>query len=171
MASKERASFCKYSVSSKGEDISQGEQFMNNDQVQRQIKVNDNVYLKIWQTEQSHQRTRWTVVTFFLSISFAILGLSFQGKFSLSEALALRISGLLIYWFAYLLLLHFYAFTRFLRNYLLEMEKSGRTTLDIQSKANKSHIGSSRLLSTTKLLFLFGSIYTVGIIVLRFMGL
>ncbi|HYT42157.1 MAG TPA: hypothetical protein VEP90_07410 [Methylomirabilota bacterium] len=144
---------------------------MNSDQVQQQTQVKDNVYLKIWQTEQAHQRTRWTVVTFFLGISFAIFGFSFQNKFSPSEALAFRISGLFIYWFAYILLLHFYVFTRFLRNYLLEMEKSGRTTLDIQSKADRSHIGSSKLLSTTRLLFLFGSIYTVGIIALRLLSL
>lgn len=144
---------------------------MNSNQMQPQTQVKDSVYLKIWQTEQQHVRTRWTVVTFFLSISFAILGFSFQGKFSPSEALAIRLSGLLIYWFAYVLLLHFYTYTKFLRTYLIEMEKSGRTTLDIQSKADLSHLGSSKLLSTTRLLFLFGLIYTVGVVVLWLLGL
>jgi hypothetical protein len=32
------------------------------------------------QAEQEHTRTRWTVVTFFMSISFALFGLSFQNK-------------------------------------------------------------------------------------------
>src|SRR5260221_8724469 len=101
---------------------------MSSSQMQPQTQVKDSVYLKVWQTEQQHVRTRWIVVTFFLSISFAILGFSFQNKLSPSEALAIRISGLDIYWFAYILLLHFYAYTRFLRTYLIEMEKSGRTT-------------------------------------------
>ncbi len=144
---------------------------MSSSQMQPQTQVKDSVYLKIWQTEQQHMRTRWTVVTFFLSISFAILGFSFQSKLSSPEALAIRISGLFIYWFAYMLLLHFYAYTKFLRTYLVEMEKSGRTTLDIQSKADLSHLGSSKLLSTTRLLFLFGLIYTIGIIVLWLLGL
>lgn len=144
---------------------------MSSSQLQQQTQVKDSVYLKIWQTEQQHMRTRWTVVTFFLSISFAILGLSFQSKFSSPEALAVRISGLFIYWFAYLLLLHFYAYTKFLRAYLIEMEKSGRTTLDIQSKADLSRLGSTKILSTTRLLFLFGLIYTVGIIALWLLGL
>ena len=144
---------------------------MKSDQIQSQPQIKDGVYLKIWQTEQEHVRTRWTVVTFFLSISFAILGFSFQNKLSPSEALAIRISGLFIYWFAYTLLLHFYAYTRFLRSYLIEMEKSGRTTLDIQSKADTSGLGAGKRLSTTRLLFLFGLIYTVGIIALWLLGL
>jgi len=144
---------------------------MSSNQVQPQTQVKDNVYLKIWQTEQQHVRTRWTVVTFFLSISFAILGFSFQGKLAPPEAIAIRISGLLIYWFAYILLLHFYAYTKFLRTYLIEVEKSGRTTLDIQSKADASHLGAIKQLSTTRLLFVFGIIYTVGIITLWLLGL
>lgn len=146
---------------------------MSGDQLQpqTQVKIRDNVYLKIWQTEQEHVRTRWTVVTFFLSISFAILGFSFQNKLSPQEALAIRISALLIYWFTYILLLHFYAYTRFLRTYLIEMEKAGRTTLDIQGKAYMSQLGSNKRLSTTRLLFLFGLIYTAGVIALWLLGL
>jgi hypothetical protein len=45
----------------------------------------DDIYMQIWQGEQDHTRTRWTVTTFFLSISFAILeavlkGLGSRGK-------------------------------------------------------------------------------------------
>ncbi len=43
---------------------------MSSNQIQPQNQVKDSVYLKIWRTEQQHVRTRWTVVTFFLSISF-----------------------------------------------------------------------------------------------------
>ena len=144
---------------------------MSSEQAHTQTQVEDGLYLKIWQTEQEHSRTRWTVVTFFLSISFAILGFSFQNRFSPSETLAIRISGLLIYWFTYMLLLHFYAYTRFLRAYLVEMEKSGRASLDIQSKADTSHLGVYKRLSTTRLMLLFGLIYTIGIIVLWLLGL
>jgi len=139
--------------------------------MQRQILDGDDVYLQIWQTEQDHVRTRWTVITFFLSVSFAIFGFSFQAKLGLSQSIAIRIAGLLIYWFAFLLLLHFYEYTKFLRGYLVDMEKSGRTSLDIQSKADASNLGASKQLSTTRLLFLFGLIYTVGIITLWLLGL
>lgn len=44
----------------------------------------DDAYLQIWKIEQDHSRTRWTVTTFFLSISFAILGLSFDPNESLA---------------------------------------------------------------------------------------
>lgn len=40
----------------------------------------DDAYLEIWKIEQEHSRTRWTIATFFLSISFAVLGLSFDSK-------------------------------------------------------------------------------------------
>ncbi len=144
---------------------------MSSSHMQRQILDGDDVYLQIWQTEQDHVRTRWTVVTFFLGVSFAIFGFSFQNKLSGSQTIAIRIAGLFIYWFAYFLLLHFYEFTKFLRTYLLDMEKSGRTSLDIQSKADASRLDASKRLSTTRLLLLFGLIYTIGIITLWLMGL
>lgn len=144
---------------------------MSGDQMQRQILDGDDVYLQIWQTEQEHVRTRWTVITFFLSVSFAIFGFSFQVKLDAPESIAIRIAGLLIYWFTFMLLLHFYAYTKYLRTYLVEMEKSGRTTLDIQSKADELNLGASKRLSTSRLLFLFGLIYTVGIIILWLLGL
>lgn len=145
-------------------------------QMQEQTQVKDSVYLKIWQIEQAHQRTRWTVVTFFMSISFAIFGFSFQSSLARSESLAIRIAGLLIYWFAYVLLVQFYGYTKFLRDYLLEMEKAGRTTFDIQSKIALAHISGSSSKrgswkSTIRLILYFGFIYTVGVIVLWFLGL
>lgn len=145
-------------------------------QMQQQAQVKDGVYLKIWQIEQAHQRTRWTVVTFFMSISFAILGFSFQSTIARAETFAVRIAGLLIFWFAYVLLVQFYSYTKFLRDYLLEMEKAGRTTFDIQSKIALAHIsgsGSQRgsWKSTVRLILYFGLIYTLGIILLWLLGL
>lgn len=149
---------------------------MMSDQIQSQQQIKDGTYLKIWQIEQAHQRTRWTVVTFFMSISFAILGFSFQSTMARSEALAIRIAGLLIFWFAYVLLIQFYSFTKFLRNYLMEMEKTGRTTFDIQSKIALAHISGSdskraSWKSTARLILYFGLIYTLGVILLWLLGL
>ncbi len=45
---------------------------MSHGQMQRQILDGDDVYLQIWQTEQDHVRTRWTVITFFLSVSLLV---------------------------------------------------------------------------------------------------
>jgi len=42
--------------------------------------INDDVYLKIWDIEQKHTTTRWTLMTFYLSVSFAIFGISLQNK-------------------------------------------------------------------------------------------
>src|SRR5438045_2034412 len=149
---------------------------MTNGQVQQQPQMKDSTYLKIWQIEQAHQRTRWTVVTFFMSISFAIFGFSFQSSMVRSETLAIRIAGLLIFWFADVLLVQFYSYTKFLRDYLLEMEKAGRTTFDIQSKIALAHISGSGSKhgiwkSTVRLILYFGLIYTFGVIVLWLLGL
>ena len=142
--------------------------YMSSDQIQSQTKIDNVTYLKIWQTEQEHQRTRWTVVTFFLSISFAILGLSFQTKLAPAESIALRLAGLFIYWFAYALLQRFYIYTKTLRAYLMEMERSGRTDLDIQTRASSAQPDK---LSTVNLILYFGLIYTAGVVLLWWLGI
>jgi hypothetical protein len=129
-----------------------------------QDKLDNEVYLRIWELEQEHTRTRWTVTTFFLSVSFAIFGFSFQAQLSSSLSTVARISGLAIYWFAYLLFLRFNEFTNFLRGYLMELERTKRTDLDMQSKALKAmSTGSRRLGSATKLMFYFGLLYTISV--------
>jgi hypothetical protein len=142
---------------------------MASNQLQTQSKIEDDVYIKIWETEQEFVKTRWTVTTFFMSASFAILAFSFQEKLALPEILAIRFFSLLVYWFAYAMYLQFFAHTTALRTYLLDMETSGRTTLDIQSKvstrANKKPIPTSRFL------LCFGLIYTIGIVSLLLFGL
>ncbi len=143
---------------------------MNSNQFQPQSKLKDSNYLKIWQSEQAYTRNRWNITTFFMGVSFAILGFSFQATLTPPASLAIRISGLLIYWFAYFLYLHFYRYTNFLRSYLLEMETSNRVTLDIESKA-KSMLHPKKRLSTTHLLLVFGLIYTFGITLLWFLVL
>jgi hypothetical protein len=143
---------------------------MKNDQIQSQMPMQDETYLKIWEIEQEHMRMRWAVTTFFMSVSFAIFGFSFQEKLPSLEALALRVAGLLVYWFAVLLLLHFYRFTKFLRNYLIEMEKAQQTRLDVQGKATDARL-AQKPFSTISLILGFGMIYTSGVLLLLWLGL
>jgi len=143
---------------------------MQSDLPQSQPPVSDETYLKIWEVEQAHANMRWTVITFFMSVSFAIFGFSFQEKLPLLEALTLRLAGLLVYWFAFMLLLHFYRFTRFLRSYLFTMENAQQTSLDLQSKAIEAHI-AEKPFSTTRLILGLGVIYTLGVFLLLRLGL
>ncbi len=143
---------------------------MSNDQSQArsnqpqiQAQVSDEIYLRIWEKEQEHVRTRWTVTTFFLSVSFAIFGFSFQSNLSFSSALATRLASVIIYWFAYYLFICFYDYTRFLRTYLIEMEKTQQTNLHLESRASTR---PRRPLSTNLSLLFFGMIYTLGVGVL-----
>lgn len=143
---------------------------MHRDHLESHSSMGDEIYLKIWEMEQEHARTRWTVVTFFMSVSFAIFGFSFQEKLLPLESLAMRLSSLLIFWFAYILLLHFYRFTRFLRGYLIKMETSNQTSIDLESKATEA-ISTHRRLSTIGLIFSFGVIFTIGVGLLLLLGL
>jgi hypothetical protein len=83
------------------------------------------LYLTLFQADLTHTTIRWTVTSFFMGISFALLGFSFQTSFSFISALAIRVSAIAIYWFAYILYLHYYDYNVFLRDYLLKMELSG----------------------------------------------
>ncbi|HLX57041.1 MAG TPA: hypothetical protein VKR83_08460 [Ktedonobacteraceae bacterium] len=139
---------------------------MKSNQIQTQPKIEDNYYLEIWKADQEFVRTRWTITTFFMSASFAIFAYSFQIK--PLPALAIRIFGLFIYWFAVIMHAHFYQHNKFLRNYLIYLEKSGRSTFDLQSKLyeqrkNKFHR------STGKFLAVLGLLYAIGIIWLFFL--
>ncbi len=133
--------------------------------IQDETRVDNDTYIQIWRTDQEHTRTRWTITTFFMGISFAILGFSFQDKLVPPEPFVMRVAGSLIYWFALILFWHLYRYTKFLRNYLVELEMSGRATLDLQSKSLLSPAASKNV-STMRLLFYFGLVYTLGIGVL-----
>src|SRR5262249_901448 len=112
--------------------------------------------------EQQQTSTRWTVATFFLSVSFAIFGFSFQAGLAKPLPLIARVSGLAIYWFAYALFLRFNVYTRFLRGYQRELENARRTTLDVQTRA-RVRLGAQRL-SATWLLGYFGLLYTLTVV-------
>lgn len=144
---------------------------MDSNQSSSSTKTEDDAYLRILQVDQGHSQSRWTLTTFFMSVSFAILGFSFQDKLTPSTSLAIRISGLLIYWFAYFMFQRFLEYNKVLRSYLLEMEKSGRTSFDIQGRTNEAlRARSNRLVSSGHLLLYFGILYTVGVILFRLLG-
>ena len=143
---------------------------MSNNHPQLQSKEENETYLKVWQTEQDFNRTSWTIVTFFMSVSFAVFGFSFQTALVPPRVLAIRIASLMIYWFAYILHMRFFRYTKSLRRYLIEMEKSSKTTLDIQSKTGRP-INVINPLATNVLLFYFGIVYTIGVVILRLLSL
>ena len=118
----------------------------------------DEQYLKIWEIEQEHMRTRWTIATFFFSISFAILGFSFQQQLIYSSALALRICGLVVYWFGLFLFSHFYKYGIFLRRYMAKMETFNQTSIRLHPPFRMG-----RRLRTVHLLSIFGIIYICGV--------
>jgi hypothetical protein len=145
---------------------------MDTDQSQSLTIIQDDTYLKIWQAEQEWTRNRWITTTFFMSVSFAILGLSLQAKLSSTQHLAIHFCSLLIYWFAYVLFLHTHDYTKFLRAYLKDMETSGRTTLDLEKRTEKALRSSNgKRLSSAQLLLGFGVLYTFGIALLWLLGL
>jgi hypothetical protein len=134
--------------------------------------VDDASYLKIWEVEQEYRRSRWTIVTFFSSVSFAIFGLSFQDHLASPAQLVLRLSGVIVYWFGYLLYLYHYNWTRFLRTYLRELERTGRTTFNIQRESDVAfHRDRGGKFGAGKLLLSFGLLYSGGIGVLWALGL
>ena len=135
----------------------------------------DGAYLEIWKIEQDQGRTRWTVTTFFLSISFAVLGLSFDIKdgqaglsvLGLSLPDAQRVIGCFIYWFGYALFLQFNRYTNFLRSRLREMEEQKLVSFSFQSDARRFMYSKLRAaFSASWLLFYFGLLYTVIVIIL-----
>jgi len=107
-----------------------------------------------------------------MGISFAVSGFSFQSSITQEKAVIIRFAGLVIYWFSYLLFWNFYAYTKFLRNYLVELESSGQTSLNIQSKTEialrPAH--GKKQFSTQLLLIVFGAIYSVGVLMLWILG-
>jgi hypothetical protein len=124
----------------------------------------DEIYLKIWEIEQAHVNSRWTVATFFLSVSFAIFGFSFQAQLTQPLPQIARLSGLIIYWFAYALFTRFNLYTELLRTYMYEMETANRTRITIQTRARQlMRTGIRWQLSATRLLLYFGFLYTVGV--------
>lgn len=125
---------------------------------------NEELYLKLWEREQEHTKTRWNVTTFFFSISFAIFGFSLQTKNPPVPPIISHSVALAIYWFAFVLFWRFNSFTDCLQNYLREMEVSGQVNINVQTRANQAMKGQyGKLLSTFSLMLYFGIIYSVAV--------
>jgi hypothetical protein len=60
---------------------------------------------------------------------------------------------------------HFYEHGKFLRKYLINMEKLGRTTLDLQSKLYEEPRNKNQR-STSRWLIGLGTFYSLGVILL-----
>lgn len=142
---------------------------MESDQMQSQNKEGNEIYMKIWLAEQDFTKTRWTITTFFMSVSFAITAYSFQARPILPEVLGIRIFGMFIYWFAYIMYLHFFQNAKALRTYLINMEKSNQTNLDLQSWLLKRP-KNKQARSTSRFLLALGLAYSFGIIVFFLLG-
>ena len=132
----------------------------------------DEVYLRVWEKQQEWTATRWGVITFFLSISFALFGLSLQGQTSLIGRTLQRVSGLAIYWFTYLVFRRYNDWSSFLRAYLEELEQETSTRFRLQARWKSSkQVGVRRWTSVSKLLAYFGLVYAVAVALLWWTGI
>ena len=124
----------------------------------------DSMYIEIWKIEQGFIRTRWTVVTFFLSVSFAIFGLSFQAQvIPTFTNHAQRIVAIIFYWFAFTLFVQFHRYTNFLRKQLKKMENDKSVTFSFQIEADHNlYSRFAKLFRPTWLLLYFGILYSIG---------
>ncbi len=168
---------------------------MNIDQIERPITgqslsqnpLENDTYLGLLKANQDHARVKWTTVTYFMSLSFALFGISFpfssQGQ-AVEHTLLIRVSALSIYWFTFLLFLHFQAYSELLVTAMKKMEttpkeakpvderldekETPRTTIRIYTQEGKGFI--YRILTSRNLLVYFGMIYTVAVVLLWYYG-
>jgi hypothetical protein len=131
----------------------------------------DEIYLRVWEKQQEWTGTRWGVTTFFLSISFALFGLSLQSHSSPIAGTVQRIAGLAIYWFTYFLFRRYDDWSKFLRAYLEELETTTSTRFALQTRWKRTkQTGFRKLTSVNRLLIYFGVLYTVSVVVLWRLG-
>ncbi|BDA75984.1 hypothetical protein CAL7716_101500 (plasmid) [Calothrix sp. PCC 7716] len=127
------------------------------------------LYLKVWEKEQSYIQIRWTVVTFFISVSFAIMGFSFNISNPKLPIIIPQLIGCGIYWFAFLVHLVLYDLTEYYREYLLSMEREGLVKYDVRTRANKFFSERRNKLGRphpTALLAYFGIGYTLVVVLI-----
>jgi hypothetical protein len=140
--------------------------------------VHDDIYIKIWQTEQDIINRRWMTTSFFLTVSFALFGFTVQREpdpsagFDPGILLVPRIVAVVLYWFSLALFFQFTRYTDYLRDYLREMEEEGETSLTLETSAHDvMRKGWARFTVTRWLLVYFGIVYTLAVIVLWFLGM
>ena len=125
----------------------------------------DSLYIKLLEIEQEHSSKRWTITTFFLGISFAILGFSFTSEKAQIPVVVPYAAAIISYWFAYLLFVRLNDYTKFLRNYLVNLEDTGQVSFKLQTET-RAFMQTKQRFSTTQLLLSFGLFYTGAIIAL-----
>jgi hypothetical protein len=129
----------------------------------------DEIYLRIWERQQEWTGTRWNIITIFLSVSFALFGLSFQGQTLTVASKVQRITALVIYWFTYFLFRRYSDWSMFLRTYLKNLETTNQTQLDLHTRWKiEKQTPFRKWTSITKLVFYFGLLYTIAVVVLWF---
>jgi hypothetical protein len=129
----------------------------------------DEVYATIWKVEQDHNRTRWTVTTFFLGLSFAIFGFSFRENISGNPLIPhiQRATGLVLYIFAVILFGQFQRYTNILREKLSALEEKKGLSFNLQRYATEKMYGGLRgWFSAEKLLIGFGGLYLLSVVLL-----
>jgi hypothetical protein len=92
----------------------------------------DEIYLQIWKEQQKSVARRWNTISVFITVSFAIFGLSFQNPSPEGKVLQ-RIIAVAIYWFSYLIHRQFGDWSGFLGTYLKGLESTASTQIDLQS--------------------------------------
>jgi len=123
------------------------------------IKQDNGDYLKITEIEQSFVKLRWSIVTFFITVSFAIFSFSLQNK-SLAVPIYLQQSlAILVYWFAFLVHIILFKYSMFLRNYLKKMEENNETSLRLRTETDM-HLSNWNI-TITQLLIILGVLYTL----------
>lgn len=123
------------------------------------IKQDNSDYLKITEIEQSFVKLRWTIVTFFITVSFAIFSFSLQSKSIIVPIFLQQSLAILVYWFAFLVHVILYKYTVFLRNYLKDMENKNQTSLRLRTETDK-HFSKGNI-SITQLFIILGVMYTI----------
>jgi hypothetical protein len=138
--------------------------------------LRDDIYLKIWQTEQDIINRRWMTTSFFLTVSFALFSFTVQREpdpnvaFDPTIVLVPRIVAVVLYWFGLILFFRFTRYTDYLRRYLRRMEEKGETSLTLETSAHKVMRGKwARFTVTRWLLVYFGIFYSCVVVVLWFL--
>lgn len=138
------------------------------------------LYLKLLEDQFYFSARRWTITTFFIGISFAIVGFSssvfssnqlYQNNF---DILIRYLAAILAYWFGFFLSVSLDRYSKAVRKYLDYLEgnqvreneiNEKKVPFDFESKIkeymNNEH---QRLPTSTKLLRYFGIGYTIMII-------
>ena len=97
------------------------------------------------------------------SFSGLVLPIDEQTALNASSSIGIRIIAILVYWFGYLMFMRFYWYTKALRRYMLELEAENRTSIAFHTALAK---GKKSRVTASKLLAIFGLIYTVILLVL-----